>query len=138
MDYKQIRELLEWIEKSSLTSVWINIGDLNISASKVCSSEVSVGDGGLRARTAMAVGSDEGHVVVSPIVGTFYVSGSPDGAPLAPVGKKVKKGDVLCILEAMKIMNEVLAEVDGVVAEVYVIDGVMVEALQPLFRISAV
>ncbi|MCL2575837.1 MAG: acetyl-CoA carboxylase biotin carboxyl carrier protein [Defluviitaleaceae bacterium] len=77
-----------------------------------------------------------GHIITSPIVGTFYASPNPDSPALAPVGKAVKKGDVLCILEAMKIMNEITSDVDGTVAQVMVENGDMVEALQPLFRIE--
>jgi acetyl-CoA carboxylase biotin carboxyl carrier protein len=127
MDYKQVKELLEWIEKSSFVSVSVSMGDL-----KVCASKES---GELNTKPKMPDMQD-GHIVVSPIVGTFYVSASPDSPPFAPVGKAVKKGDVLCILEAMKIMNELVAETDGVIAEVYAKDGAMVEALQPLFKIS--
>jgi acetyl-CoA carboxylase biotin carboxyl carrier protein len=77
-----------------------------------------------------------GHAVTSPIVGTYYNSSNPESAPFVTVGKAVKKGDVLCILEAMKVMNEIVSDVDGVVVEVCVENGEMVEARQPLFRIE--
>jgi len=77
-----------------------------------------------------------GHLITSPIVGTFYSSSNPEKPAFAPVGTKVKKGDVLCILEAMKIMNEITADVDGTVVEVFEENGQMVEARQPLFRIE--
>ena len=74
--------------------------------------------------------------VVAPIVGTFYAAPSPDAAPYIKVGDKVEKGDTLCILEAMKLMNEIRAEVSGTVVEVVVNDGDMVEYDQPMIKIS--
>jgi len=80
--------------------------------------------------------AQSGHIVKSPIVGTFYPSPAQDKPAFAPIGTKVKKGDVLCILEAMKIMNEIVSDADGTVAEVYFQSGDMVEALAPLFLIT--
>lgn len=76
-----------------------------------------------------------GNIVKAPIVGTFYESAGPGKPVFAPVGSKVKKGDVLCIIEAMKIMNEVVSEFDGEVAEVMAENEQLVEFGQPLFRI---
>ena len=76
------------------------------------------------------------HLITSPIVATYYESSSPESEALAKVGQKVKKGDVLCILEAMKIMNEIVSDVDGVVVEIFASNGDMVEARMPLFRIE--
>jgi len=69
----------------------------------------------------------EGHEVKSPMVGTVYVAPSPDAPPFVSVGQKVKKGDVICIIEAMKLMNEVEAEVDGEVVEILMENEAMVE-----------
>ncbi|WP_242395089.1 acetyl-CoA carboxylase biotin carboxyl carrier protein [Anaeromyxobacter oryzisoli] len=76
-----------------------------------------------------------GTVVSSPFVGTFYRAPSPDSAPFVDVGAKVKKGQTLCIVEAMKLMNEIEAEVDGTVAEILVQNATPVEFGEPLFRI---
>jgi acetyl-CoA carboxylase biotin carboxyl carrier protein len=78
-----------------------------------------------------------GHVITSPFVGTFYRSPAPDQPAYAEVGTAVKKGQVLCIIEAMKLMNEIESEVAGKVAEVLVQNGQPVEFGQPLFRIEA-
>jgi acetyl-CoA carboxylase biotin carboxyl carrier protein len=78
-----------------------------------------------------------GTVVTSPFVGTFYRSPSPDSPAYVDVGAKVKKGQVLCIVEAMKLMNEIEAEVEGVVAEILVQNATPVEFGQPLFRVVA-
>lgn len=72
-------------------------------------------------------------MVVSPMVGTFYAAANPNAAPLVKVGDYVKKGDVVCIVEAMKLMNEVEAEVEGTVVEILVSNEDMVEYNQPLF-----
>jgi acetyl-CoA carboxylase biotin carboxyl carrier protein len=79
----------------------------------------------------------KGHVITSPFVGTFYRSPSPDQASFVEVGGAVKKGQVLCIIEAMKLMNEIEAEVSGKVSEVLAQNGQPVEFGQPLFRIEA-
>ena len=80
----------------------------------------------------------KGHIITSPFVGTFYRSPSPDQPPFAEVGAVIKKGQVLCIIEAMKLMNEIESEVSGKVAEVLVSNNQPVEFGQPLFRIEAV
>jgi acetyl-CoA carboxylase biotin carboxyl carrier protein len=86
---------------------------------------------------AAAKASDKpGHVVTAPLVGTFYRAPSPDAAPFVDVGTVVKKGQVLCIVEAMKLMNEIEAEVAGKVAEILVQNATPVEFGQPLFRIE--
>jgi acetyl-CoA carboxylase biotin carboxyl carrier protein len=72
----------------------------------------------------------------SPIVGTFYQSSSPDSPPFVAVNDTVKKGDVLCIIEAMKLMNEIEAEVSGTIVEILVENGQAIEYDQPLFRIK--
>jgi acetyl-CoA carboxylase biotin carboxyl carrier protein len=76
-----------------------------------------------------------GTYVSSPFVGTFYQAPSPDSPPFTAVGQKVKKGQVLCIVEAMKLMNEIECEVDGTVAEILVQNATPVEFGEKLFRI---
>lgn len=76
-----------------------------------------------------------GVVVSSPFVGTFYRAPSPDSPPFVEVGAKVKKGQSLCIVEAMKLMNEIESETDGTVAEIFVQNATPVEFGEPLFRI---
>lgn len=75
-------------------------------------------------------------VVRSPMVGTFYAAPSPDAAPYAAKGKKVSAGDVLCIIEAMKLMNEIKSDVAGVVTEILVENGQPVEFDQPILKIQ--
>ncbi len=77
-----------------------------------------------------------GHVLKSPLVGTFYSAPTPDALPFTDVGKRVQKGQVLCIIEAMKLMNEITAEVSGTVRQVLVENGHPVEFGQTLFVID--
>jgi acetyl-CoA carboxylase biotin carboxyl carrier protein len=78
---------------------------------------------------------EEGFVVTSPFVGTFYRAPSPDASPYVEVGQAVKKGQPLCIVEAMKLMNEIESDYDGRVVEIYVESGKPVEYGEKLFRI---
>ena len=86
--------------------------------------------------TPAAPVADSSKTIDAPIVGVFYAASAPGKAPYVSVGKKVKKGDVVCIIEAMKCMNEIQAEEDGEIVEVLVKDGELVEYGQPLFKIN--
>lgn len=78
----------------------------------------------------------DGTVVPSPLVGTFYAASAPDAPPMVQAGDAVKKGDTLCIIEAMKVMNEIESPCDGVVSRVLAVNGDLVEYNQPLFVIK--
>ncbi|MFY9825353.1 MAG: acetyl-CoA carboxylase biotin carboxyl carrier protein, partial [Thermoanaerobaculia bacterium] len=84
---------------------------------------------------AAAPSAPPGHVVNSPIVGTFYRSASPDAPPFCEVGSRVKEGQVLCIIEAMKLMNEIESDAEGVIVEIYPQNAQAVEFGEPLFSI---
>jgi acetyl-CoA carboxylase biotin carboxyl carrier protein len=87
---------------------------------------------------APAAAEDAGaHILTSPIVGTFYRASSPDTDPFVEIGSRVKKGQVLCIIEAMKLMNEIESDVDGVIAKIYPQNAQAVEYGEPLFAIQA-
>ena len=88
------------------------------------------------APTVEAQNVQKGNIVKSPIVGTFYAAASPDKPPFAEVGKKVEKGDVLMIIESMKLMNEIQSEFDGTVTKILVKNGDSVEYDQPLMIIE--
>lgn len=77
-----------------------------------------------------------GNIITSPIIGTFYAAPSPDKAPFVKVGDTVNKGDVVCIIESMKLMNELNSEFSGRVAEIYVNNGDAVEYGQKIMRIE--
>jgi acetyl-CoA carboxylase biotin carboxyl carrier protein len=88
------------------------------------------------ASTAAAPSPSEGaHIVTSPIVGTFYQASSPDADPFVTIGSRVRKGQVLCIIEAMKLMNEIESDADGVVVEIFPQNAQAVEFGEPLFAI---
>lgn len=88
------------------------------------------------AQSAAAAPAVTGHQVKSPMVGTFYRSSSPGSAPFVEVGKQVKEGDTLCIIEAMKILNEIEADKSGTITQILVENGLAVEYGQPLFVIA--
>ena len=79
---------------------------------------------------------DEGQVIKSPMVGIFYSSASPDVPAFVEIGQTVEKGEVLCVIEAMKIMNQIEADTSGVLSKIYVENGEPVEYGQPLFVIK--
>lgn len=158
MDFKDIKELIMTIDKSSINEVEIKQDDFKIRVSKekhvISQSPQLVSVVQERQETSVAsqapVSSpstaapkleiepsmDENMFIVkSPIVGTFYSSPSPDSENYAEVGSKVKAGDVVCIVEAMKIMNEIKSEVDGEVYEILVENEDIVEYNQPLMII---
>jgi len=88
------------------------------------------------APTAEAAPAPEGHVVKAPMVGTFYRSPSPDAKPFVEVGQAAKEGETICIIEAMKLMNEIEADASGTVKAILVENGQPVEYGQPLFILA--
>ena len=88
------------------------------------------------ADAAAAQAAETGHIVKSPMVGTFYRAASPGGKPLVEVGSPIKSGEAICIIEAMKIMNEIEADESGTVAKILCENGQAVEFGQPLFVID--
>jgi acetyl-CoA carboxylase biotin carboxyl carrier protein len=87
------------------------------------------------AKTAKDLADAGLHIITSPIVGTFYRSGNPEAAPFVNVGDRVSKGKVLCIIEAMKLMNEIESDIDGVIAEIYPQNGQPIEYGEKLFAV---
>ncbi|HNV86660.1 MAG TPA: acetyl-CoA carboxylase biotin carboxyl carrier protein [Candidatus Omnitrophota bacterium] len=80
--------------------------------------------------------NEKAYIVRSPMVGTFYAAPAPDQDPYVTKGKKISQGDVLCIIEAMKLMNEIKSDVSGAILEILVENGTAVEFDQPLFKIE--
>ncbi|GFP74911.1 acetyl-CoA carboxylase biotin carboxyl carrier protein [Clostridium fungisolvens] len=153
MDYASIKELIGIINSSDLTNFEMEFDgvslkmskDNNVSAPKTTTTkeikavEASKLEYISESKTEKVVEEVEvkgGTYVNSPIVGTFYTSAGSEKPAFVKVGDKVKKGDVLCIIEAMKIMNEIQSEVDGEIVEVLVSNEQMVEYGQKLFRIK--
>lgn len=155
MDLKTISELINMLENSKLSTMEIEYKDLKIKLGKENSSfpisipsnyVPAVQSAPLKAETPAvqttetveekAPAAEEGRIIKAPMVGTFYASASPDSEPYVSLGKAVKKGSTLCIIEAMKLMNEIESEEDCVIIEVLVKNGDLVEYGQPLFRIK--
>ncbi|MBP3801705.1 MAG: acetyl-CoA carboxylase biotin carboxyl carrier protein [Clostridia bacterium] len=155
MDYKQIKKLMDDMGESKLDSLEIEFPDgIKISMTKNSRKDVQV----KAEENAVIAGSapisvpvvqkettnslvvteptENFKVVKSPMVGTFYASSAPDKDPFVKVGDKVKKGQVLCIVEAMKLMNEIESEFDGEIVEICVENEEVVEYGKPLFKIK--
>lgn len=146
MDMKQIRSLLKLFEESSVHELDVHSGDdrVRLVRSPPVSQAALAMTAPAPALAPAAAAADgdgaepkvaEGHIVRSPFVGTFYRSPSPEAAPFADVGALVQPGQVLCIVEAMKLMNEIESEVSGRVAEIFVENAQPVEFDHPLFRV---
>ncbi|MGI5894043.1 MAG: acetyl-CoA carboxylase biotin carboxyl carrier protein [Candidatus Merdivicinus sp.] len=139
----EIKELMEKMADTGLTAVQIKDGDFELSL-KAEQKEIIV-QGETAAVAAIPAAAPvpapkkeevSGNIVKSPIVGTFYAAPSPDKAPFVSEGKTVKKGDVLFIIESMKLMNEIQSEFDGKVKKILVQDGQPVEYGQPILIIE--
>ncbi len=141
MDFEQIIKLIEKVSASNLSSFQYESEGLKLSleSGKVIQNTVAVPVNTVPSDKALEVSGEEmepeGNLVKSPLVGTFYAAPSEDSEPFASVGDKVKKGQVLAIVEAMKLMNDIESDFDGMITEVYVKNGETVEYGQPLFRI---
>lgn len=162
MDLKQIKQIIELMKRSELTEFAVEEEGFKLKIRRG-SNGLPIVSGGLgtnppflghdtnppipvpvAASAAAAIGSagapaqDEAGVVYvkSPMVGTFYRAASPESKPFSDVGTKVSETSVVCIIEAMKIMNEIQAEVKGVVLEVLVENGQPVEYGQRLFKLK--
>ena len=141
MEYEKIKQLMMDMGNSKLTSIDIEFPDgVKIKMEKNASVAVApvVQQVVVETPVEEAVQKEEvkeGNIVKSPMVGTFYSKSSPTSNPYVEVGSEVKKGTVLCIVEAMKLMNEIESEFNGKIAEILVEDGTPVEYGQPLFRI---
>ncbi len=144
MEYEKIKQLIDDIGNSKLTSLEIEFPDgTKINAKKENKNTVVSNVQEEKHEQIVEVKAEvennykeEGNIVTSPMVGTFYIKPSPNASPYVEIGSKVKRGDVLCIIEAMKLMNEIESEYDGEITEILVKDGEPVEYGKPLFRIS--
>lgn len=148
MEYEKIKQLMEDMGSSKLTEISIDFSDgTKISMKKenvgMISNFQTIETNNVGAisncqqaeKKQIVIEQEEGNIVKSPMVGTFYIKPSPTAECYVEVGKEVKKGDVLCIIEAMKLMNEIESEYTGKVVEILVKDGQPVEYGTPLFRI---
>lgn len=164
MDLKIISELIKLVSESKLTSLEVQEKELRVKLEKnnfnVINEEIGMDRNAVlenkpaysqpmnvntfgaanttvenKSVTEETLETENLKVVKAPIVGTFYLAASPDSETFVTVGKKVKKGDTLCIIEAMKLMNEIESEFDGEVVEILLENGAIVEYGQPLFKV---
>jgi len=150
MDIRKIKKLIELVEESGINELEISEGEESVRISRgvpaaaapmmqaapIVAAPVmqAAPVGATVAEAAAPVVS--GHVVRSPMVGTFYASASPDSPAFAEVGKHVNAGDTLCIVEAMKMMNQIEADKSGVIKEILAQNEDAIEFDQPLFIIE--
>ncbi len=149
MDLRKLKKLIDLVQESGISELEVTEGEEKVRIAKHIAAapatyvaQVPVAAPAAAAATvattaeAVADALPEGHVVKSPMVGTFYRASAPGAKPLVEVGQSVAEGDRLCIIEAMKLMNEIEAEVAGTVKAILVENGQPVEYGQPLFVIG--
>lgn len=148
MDIRKVKKLIELLEESGLDELEIHEGEESVRISRRSSQPLAAAPAYAPApqpvaAAAASVETDkpaaakepEGFLQRSPMVGTFYLTPAPDAAPFVAVGQKVNAGDVLCIVEAMKMMNQIEADRSGKIGAILVENGEPVEYNQPLFSI---
>lgn len=155
MDINLVKKLVKVLEESKLSELEVEQEGLKVKLSKSfpnrgesfaphhyvqlqtpVQQETVKEENGTKEVAKKEVVSDNIHEVKSPIVGSFYRAPSPDADPYVRVGDRVSAGTVLCIIEAMKLMNEIISEVDGEVVKIMIENGQPVEYNQPLFQIK--
>ena len=149
MDLRKLKKLIDLVQESGISELEVTEGEEKVrivkhaapqQASTYMMSAPTAAPApvaGAPAATAVtAVPEPEGHAVKAPMVGTFYRAGSPGAASFVEVGQVVKEGETLCIIEAMKLMNEIESDASGVIKAILVENGQPVEFGQPMFLIG--
>ncbi len=150
MDIRKVKKLIELLEESGISEIEIHEGEESVRISRGATTVAApqmvydappppVSPSAPKPATPTVVEDKdiyEGHVVKSPMVGVFYGAPSPEDDDFVKVGQSVSKGSVVCIIEAMKIMNQIEADVSGTVTRVLVTNGDPIEYGQPLFIID--
>ncbi|MFW1677998.1 acetyl-CoA carboxylase biotin carboxyl carrier protein [Pontibacter sp. JAM-7] len=148
MDIRKVKKLIELLEESNINEIEIKEGEESVRISRgssviaapaapapVAAVPAAAPAAAPAAEAAPAAPEVSGHVVKSPMVGTFYGSPSPSSPSFVEVGQSIKAGDVICIIEAMKMMNQIEADKSGVIEAILAEDGQPVEFDQPLVTI---
>ena len=151
MDLRKLKKLIDLVQESGIAELEITEGEEKVRISRVVQgapavvstpaapiAAIPVAAAGAAATTAApeAPAPQEGHIVKSPMVGTFYRAASPGAKAFVETGDHVNAGDTLCIIEAMKLLNEIEADQGGTIKEIYVENGQPVEYGEPLFLIA--
>ena len=139
MDIRKIRELVKILETSTLTELTVKDSEVEISLSKHVDAAAVIPQiipqAAAPAPAPAEEAEDESVLITAPIVGTFYSSPAPDAPAYVRVGDHVKRGQTVCILEAMKLMNEIESEFDCEIEAILVSNEQKIEYGQPLFRV---
>ena len=150
MEYKEIKKLMDDMGNSKLSEIEIEFPDgIKISMKKgLPASKPTVKEESnvvvktspevpaVKEISEVPIAKNNEKIITSPMVGTFYSKVSPSEEPYVSIGSKIKKGNIVCIIEAMKLMNEIESELDGEIVEIFCQDGDMVEYGQPLFKLK--
>jgi len=156
MDIRKVKKLMEMLENSGVHEIEITEGEESVRISRQSTTappvqyqavapaaaavQPAVQDESFNTTEQAAQNApsapETGHIVTSPMVGTFYSAPTPNASPFAPIGASVSTGQTLCIIEAMKMMNQIESDVSGVVKDILVANGEPVEFGQPLFVIE--
>ncbi|HHQ4524547.1 acetyl-CoA carboxylase biotin carboxyl carrier protein [Aeromonas jandaei] len=152
MDIRKIKKLIELVEESGIAELEISEGEESVRISRNFAGQVTAAPQMIMQQAAAPVAAPvaaapaaaapaadatpSGHLMRSPMVGSFYRSSSPDAKPFAEVGQQVNVGDTLCIVEAMKMMNQIESDKAGVIKAILVENGQAVEFDEPLFIIE--
>lgn len=142
MNIEEIKELVQIMKDADLTLIEVSENDMKIRLKKEINTTYIQNGANPPVITTIAENENVEHntfdyaEIKSPMVGIFYRSSSPQEDPFVEVGTKVKKGDVLCIIEAMKVMNEITSEIDGEIAEIMIENGELVEYGATMFRVK--
>ena len=138
MDLEQIEKLVEIIEKSTLKEITVEEGNLKINLKRENNIEIQSISKNIEKKVEIVEEPNEESFITSPIVGTFYSAASPETPAFVRVGDTVKKGQPVCIVEAMKLMNEINCDFDCEIEAVLVSNEQKVEYGQPLFRVKKI
>ena len=142
MDIRKVKKLIELMEESDISEIEIKEGDESVriarhaGGGKIFEPPIVVEPRAASAAPVHDSTSTRGHIVSAPMVGTFYRAPSPGSPPFVESGSRVKEGDTLCIIESMKMMNQIKSDKSGIVEAILVDNEQTVEFDQPLFTIS--
>ena len=134
MDEASIRKYAKLMRELELTGLEITEGNTVVRLERGGSAP-AVAPGAVIPLPERQAEAEKGEVIASPMVGVFYAAPAENAAPYVAVGDRVKAGDTLCIIEAMKLMNEIVSEYDGVVSEICVANNQVVDFGRPLFKL---
>ena len=141
MDLRKLKKLIDLVEASGISELELTEGEEKVKISRNSGGSqspqlVQSQPQSITTKEAEIPLTIDGDTINSPMVGSFYRAASPDSSPFVDIGTTVKKGDVLCIIEAMKLLNEIESEHDGIIKKILVENGQPVEFGEPLFLIG--